>query len=133
MAQNKPALKDISKTELADAYSKLKARTEKASRVAREEGERLTHDVITLGSAFGSAYGIGALAADAASDEEAKEATQVMGVDYDLLGGGVLLGAGLFKVAGKSSDMLRCAGVGVLSQYLGRMAYQMGREGMGEE
>ena len=131
MAKEKTSLSQISKTELADAYSKLKSRTEKASRIAKEEGEKLTHDIITLAAAGGSAYGMGSLVGDL-EGEEAKEASQIMGVDYDLLGGGVLLGAGLFKVAGKSSDMLRCAGVGVLFQYLGRMAYDMGREGMGE-
>jgi len=134
MAKEKTSLSQISKTELADAFAKLKARTDKASQIAKAEGEKLTHDIITLAAAGGAAYGMGSLVGDAEpGSDEAKEASQIMGVDYDLIGGGVLLGAGLFKVAGKSSDMLRCAGVGVLSQYLGRMAYDMGREGMGEE
>lgn len=125
----KPALKDVSKTELAEAYSKLKSRTEKASRLAKEEGEKMLHDVVTLGAAGGAAFGMGSLVKDMdPSSEEAKEASQFMGVDYDLLGGAALMGMGLFKVAGKSSDLLRSAGVGVLSQYLGRVAFKAGHE-----
>ena len=58
-------LKDITKNELAEQYTKLKARTSKAAVVAKREGESLVEDVIVIATAGGLSYMMGGYHQDA--------------------------------------------------------------------
>ena len=123
---------DISKKELMDAYGKLKTRTKRANDVAKKEGEAMMNNLITVASAGGIGWYIGDATKKAikgkvgldAQIKAAKKATQVSGVDVDLLIGGGTLAAGMMKWGGKFSPTLSAIGTGVLSGY----AYRRGRE-----
>lgn len=132
------SLKDVSKTELAEQYSRLKARTKSAQATAKKEGEALIEDVVTLASAGGMGYLMGqrhAEAEDAAlkeglSGSDLEEAIadggQVGGIDLDLLVGGAATAAGVFKLGGKMSNTVRRAGIGALAAYATRMGRDRG-------
>jgi len=128
-------LANTSKTELAEAYGKLKARTQKQADAAKKETEMLVENALTIGSGFGLQYYMGMLEAQADSDseEDIKEKQQVMGLDKDLLVGAAATVAGMMKVGGKMSDTVRAVGVGALTSYAGRMAYEMGLDSQEEE
>lgn len=116
-----PALKDISKTELAEAYSKLKSRTSRANDIAKREGEALIGDAITIGSAAGLGAYMG-YAGRGKTGEELKDAQQLVGFDVDLLVGGAATAIGLMKWGGKMSDTMRKVGVGGLCSWASRAA-----------
>ena len=130
MAAKEAALKDVSKSELAEAYSKLKARTKNAQTTAKKEGEALIQDAITVGAGGGLGYLMGDRAGgiDQSLTGEAREdaladAQQVGGIDLDLLVGGAAAAIGLMKLGGKMSDTVRAVGIGGLTEYAGRVAY----------
>jgi len=127
-------LANVSKTELAEAYTKLKSRTQKAQDAAKKEGEALIEDALTIGAGAGLQYYMGMLEAQADSDseEDIKAKQQVMGLDIDLVVGGAATVAGMMKLGGKMSDTVRAVGVGALTSYAGRMAYEAGLESQEE-
>lgn len=125
------SLADISKKELAEQYAGLKRRMDKSRKQARDEGEALIRDVITVGSGAGVGYLMGSRAASAgagASEEELAEAQQIAGVDMDLVIGGGLAAVGLMKMGGKMSDTVRAAGIGALTSWASRLAHEKGLE-----
>ena len=138
------ALKDVSKQELAEAYSKLKARTKNAQMQAKKEGEALVEDVITIASAGGLAYLMGQRHAQAAKDAIADNKTgedlekavaeggQIAGIDIDLLIGGAATAAGMLKLGGKMSNTVRKIGIGGLSAYAARLGNEKGVESVTE-
>ena len=123
-------LADISKKELAEQYAGLKRRMDKSRKQARDEGEALIRDVITVGSGAGVGYLMGQKEASVAggSDEELAEAQQIAGVDMDLVIGGGLAAVGLMKLGGKMSDTVRAAGIGALTSWASRLAHEKGLE-----
>jgi hypothetical protein len=124
-----PALKDVSKKDLAEQYHRLLMRTKKANTVAKREGEALVRDVVTLGSAAGFAFFMGTRARDAiANGTDVEESQQMGGIDLDLIVGGASAVSGLAGWGGKMSESLRAVGVGVLSGYAGRRIYARGME-----
>ena len=126
------SLADISKKELAEQYASLKRRMDKSRKQARDEGEALIRDVITVGSGAGVGFLMGKQAAGAgagASEEEIAEAQQIAGVDMDLAIGGGLAAVGLMKMGGKMSDTVRAAGIGALTSWASRLAHEKGLEG----
>ena len=129
------ALKDVSKQELAEAYSKLKARTRNAQVVAKKEGEALISDALTVGTGWGVGYVMGQRVADVdPTDEDAMaEAQQMAGIDIDLLIGGSAAVIGLMKLGGKQSDAVRAIGIGALAEWAGRLGYEQGVESKEEE
>lgn len=126
------SLADISKKELAEQYASLKRRMDKSRKQARDEGEALIRDVITVGSGAGVGYLMGQKYAeaggDAASEEEIAEAQQIAGVDMDLAIGGGLAAVGLMKMGGKMSDTVRAAGIGALTGWANRVMNEKGVE-----
>ncbi len=130
------ALKDASKTELADAYSKLKSRTKSAQVQAKKEGEALIEDVLTVASGGLVGYMMGQRYAQAQKDgEDAEgiaEAGQVGGFDLDLLVGGAATAAGMMKLGGKMSNTVRKIGIGGLTAYAVRRGTAMGAESVNE-
>ncbi len=141
------ALKDVSKQELAESYSKLKARTKNAQTQAKREGEALVEDVLTIAAAGGLGWMMGQRHADAAeaaikdghaagSEKYAElvaEGGQVAGIDLDLLVGGAAAAAGMFKLGGKMSNTVRKVGIGGLSAYAARIGYEKGEDSVTEE
>jgi len=141
------ALKDVSKQELAEAYSKLKSRTKNAQLQAKREGEALVEDVLTIAAAGGLGYLMGQRTAEGAVDaikaghavgsekfnEMVTEAGQVAGVDLDLLVGGAATAAGMLKLGGKMSNTVRKIGIGGLAAYATRMGTEKGEESVTEE
>lgn len=139
------ALKDASKQELAEAYSKLKARTKSAQIQAKAEGEALVEDVLTIAAGGGLGYLMGQRQAEGAEaarrenksqeeiDEAAAEGGQIAGIDMDLLIGGAATAAGLFKLGGKMSNTVRKIGVGGLTAYAARIGRDKGEESVKEE
>jgi len=141
------ALKDVSKQELAEAYSKLKSRTKNAQMQAKREGEALVEDVLTIAAAGGLGYIMGqrhAEAAEAAIKEGHAEGSEKYaemvaeggqvagGIDLDLLVGGAATAAGMFKLGGKMSNTVRKIGIGGLSAYAARMGYDKGEDSVSE-
>lgn len=125
------SLADISKKELAEQYASLKRRMDKSRKQARDEGEAIIRDVITVGSGAGAGWLMGSRAASAgagASEEEIADAQQIGGVDMDLAIGGGLAAVGLMKMGGKMSDTVRAAGIGVLTSWASRLAHEKGLE-----
>lgn len=123
-----PALKDVSKTELAEAYSKLKSRTTRANQIAKQEGEALVRDALTVGSAAGLGLLMGYMAKGETDPTKIKEAQQVAGFDIDLVVGGAAAAIGLMKYGGKMSDTMRAVGVGGLCSWASRAAEAAGAE-----
>lgn len=135
-------LKDVPKAELAEAYSKLKARTKSAQDASKKEGEALVRDAITIASGGALGYYMGMMEGDAdikpgmtddEKDEAIAEAQQMAGIDIDLLVGGAAAVAGLMKLGGKMSDTIRAVGVGALAEWAGRTAYNSGLESAAED
>jgi hypothetical protein len=141
------ALKDVSKQELAEAYSKLKSRTKNAQLQAKREGEALVEDVLTIAAAGGLGYLMGQRHADGAEaalkeghqegsekyNEMVAEAGQIAGgIDLDLLVGGAATAAGMFKLGGKMSNTVRKIGIGGLSAYAARVGYEKGEDSVTE-
>jgi len=134
------ALKDVSKIELAEAYSKLKSRTKNAQMQAKKEGEQLVEDVVTVFASGGLGYLMGQRHEQAAMEGMANglageeletytaEGGQIAGIDLDLLVGGAAAAAGMFKLAGSSSNIVRKVGIGGLSAYAARVGIDKGRE-----
>ncbi len=128
--------KEVSKKELAEAYAKLKARGKNAQEVAKKQGEELIRDAITVASGGALGYYMGMMEGEADTagkepgteeyDEAVAENQQVAGIDLDLLVGGAAAAAGLMKLGGKMSDTLRAVGVGALTEWAGRTAYESG-------
>lgn len=124
---------DISKKELMEAYGKLKTRTKRANDVAKKEGEAMMNNLITVASAGGMGWYLGDAQKKAAKGKSAtdaakamKKATQVSGVDVDLLVGGGALAAGMMKWGGKFSPTLSAIGTGVLGGYAFRRGLEAG-------
>jgi hypothetical protein len=113
---------DISKTELMEAYSRLKTKVKKSNDMAKREGEAMMRDFMTIGAGAGLAAYM-AYMAKGKSGQAAIDAQQVGGLDLDMLIGGGALAAGMFKWAGKMSDSLRAIGVGGLTAWASRVAY----------
>jgi hypothetical protein len=138
------ALSDVSKTELAELYSKLKARA-KADKVrAAKEGEQLLEDAMCIAAAGGLGYLMGqrheAAEIDALKNNKTPEETetliaesgQIAGIDLDLLVGAAAMAAGMFKLGGKMSDAVRRVGTGGLAAYAARIGNTKGRESASE-
>lgn len=130
-------VKKISNKELAEAYAKLKSRTKNAQDSAKQQGEDLIRDAITVASGGALGYYMGMMEAEGgadleigseAYDEAVAESQQIAGIDLDLLVGGAAAAAGLMKLGGKMSDTLRAVGVGALAEWAGRTAYDSGLE-----
>lgn len=144
MAKEDAALKDVSKTELAEAYSKLKARGKSAQLQAKKEGEALIEDALTLAAAGGLSYLMGqrheeaklAAEKEGLSEDKVLEATaeggQVAGIDLDLLIGGAATAAGLMKLGGKMSNTVRKIGIGGLAAYAARIGRDKGIDSVHE-
>jgi len=140
------ALKDVSKQELAEAYSKLKSRTKNAQMTAKKEGEMLVEDALTIAAGGGLGYLMGQRHAEAAeaalkegiaegSEEMEKavaEGGQIAGIDLDLLVGGGAAAAGLLKLGGKMSNTVRKVGIGGLTAYAARIGREKGIESVTE-
>jgi len=141
----KAELKDVPKAELAEAYSKLKARTKNAQEASKKEGEALVRDAITVASGGALGYYMGMMEGEASTDKEwgtaddtkkeeiLAEYQQMAGIDIDLLVGGAAAVAGLMKLGGKMSDTVRAVGVGALTEWAGRTFYNSGLESATEE
>lgn len=127
--------KEVSKKELAEAYAKLKARTKNTQEAAKKQTEEFVRDAITVASGAGLGYYMGMMEAEAEStDEDAiAEQQQIAGIDIDLMVGGVAAIAGLTKMGGKMSDSIRAIGVGALTEWAGRTAYDSGLASKEEE
>lgn len=120
---NTPAVKSgLSRKELEEAYVKLRSKGKKANEIARREGEGMMRNLVTVASAGGMGWYIG----DAANKGNA---TDVSGIDIDILVGGGALAAGMMKWGGKFSETLSAIGTGVLSGYAYRMAEEKGKAG----
>lgn len=145
VAKEDAALKDVSKTELAEAYSKLKSRTKNAQVQAKKEGEMLIEDVLTIAAGGGLGYMMGqrhaeaeeaALAEGLSGDDLAAaiaEGGQVAGIDLDLLIGGGAAAAGLLKLGGKMSNTVRKIGIGGLTAYAARIGMEKGKDSVQAE
>lgn len=144
MAAKDAALKDVSKQELAEAYSKLKSRTKTAQIQAKKEGEALVEDALTIAAGGGLGYLMGQRHAEAEeaaikeglSGEQLSEAIaeggQVGGIDLDLLVGGAAAAAGLLKLGGKMSNTVRKIGIGGLTAYAARIGREKGIDSVKE-
>lgn len=132
MAAKDAKLSQISKTELAEAYSRLKGRISKQAASARSQNEKMISDAITVASGGGLGYYMGKMeqeAGGAAATEDAlAEKQQLAGVDLDLLVGGVAAAVGLTGMGGKMSDAVRAVGVGALTEWAGRVGYDKGTQ-----
>ena len=102
------ALKDVSKQELAESYSKLKARTKNAQIQAKREGEALVEDVLTVAAAGGLGMVMGQRLAEGEKAGKTGEAlaaeAQMGGIDIDLLVGGAAT-AGRVRAASSTGDV----------------------------
>lgn len=127
--------KEVSKKELAAAYAKLQARTKGAQKAAKEQTEEFVRDAITVVSGAGLGYYMGMLEAEAESEDEdaIAESQQIAGIDIDLAVGGVAAIAGLTKMGGKMSESIRAIGVGALTEWAGRTAYDSGLTSKSDE
>lgn len=144
MATKDASLKDASKTEIADLYSKLKSRTKSAQMQAKREGEMFVEDALTVASAGGISWLMGqryataeaAARAENKSPEDIEAATaeggQVAGVDLDLMVGGAATVAGMLKLGGRQSNTVRRIGIGALSAYAARMGMDRGHDSVTE-
>jgi len=137
------SLSNISKTELAEQYAKMKNRQQKAAQTAKAEGEALIRDAITVGTGFGVGFvmgrkrqeGLEAAGLDATQEDIEKEiakAQQIGGIDMDLAIGGGLAAMGLAKLGGKMSDTVRAAGIGALTSWASRTGHEKGMDGARE-
>lgn len=129
MAQAK--LSEVSKKELADAYSKLKSSIKNKREKEKVKTEQLVSDVVTLASAGGLGYYMGMLESEAgvgASEEEIAEKQQIAGIDLDLAVGGGLAIVGLMDLAGGMSGTVRAAGIGGLAEWAARVGREKGLE-----
>lgn len=129
MAQAK--LSEVSKKELADAYSKLKGSIKRKRENEKAKTEQLVADVVTLASAGGLGYYMGRLESEAgvgASEEDIAEKQQLAGIDLDLAIGGGLAVVGLMDMAGGMSNTVRAAGIGGLSAWAARVGREKGLE-----
>ena len=134
--------KEVTKKELAEAYAKLKARGKTTQETAKKQGEEFIRDAITVASGGALGYYMGMMEGEGGEgltsgteeyDDAVAEAQQVAGLDLDLLIGGAAAIAGLTKMGGKMSDTLRAIGVGGLTEWAGRTAYDSGLESAMEE
>ena len=140
MADTKEA---ATRKELAEAYGKLKAKGKATQVAAKQQGEELVRDAITVASGGALGYYMGMMEGDGGKDLSAgtdeyddavSEAQQIAGIDIDLLVGGAAAAAGLMKLGGKMSDTLRAVGIGGLAEWAGRTAYESGLDSAsGEE
>jgi len=131
MPAEKTKLSQISKTELAESYSKLKAKNQKKLATARAESEQMITDAITIASGGGLGYYMGMMEAEAgpgATAEQVAEKQQIAGIDIDLLVGGAAAAMGLTGMAGKMSPTVRAVGVGGLTAWASRVGTEKGRE-----
>lgn len=144
MATKDAALKDTSKQELADQYSKLKSRTKSAQLQVKKEGEMMIEDALTIASAGGISWLMGqryAQAEDAAKKDgkggEELEAAiaeggQIAGIDLDLMVGGAATVAGMLKLGGRQSNTVRRIGIGALAAYTSRLMLDKGHDSVTE-
>lgn len=140
MADKKANLSQISKTELAEQYSRLKLKDKKSKQEAKLAAEAFIADLITVGSGAGMGALMGnlvgntdlsqaALAQAQQEDPEATEAdliaanTQFFGIDYDLGISGLAAGLALSGYAGKMGGVVRAVGVGGLTGWAARKAF----------
>jgi hypothetical protein len=115
---------NASKTELAEVISRYKLRDKRSRAKAKAATEQLTSDLVTVASAAGMGYFMGRQVGGAGGDaSKLEEATQLMGVDYDLAISGAAAAIGLTGMAGGMSDFMRSVGIGGLSAYAGRRAF----------
>ena len=118
---NSPAVKSgLSRKELEEAYVRLRSKSKRANDIAKREGEGMMRNLVTVASAGGMGWYIG----DAAKKGTA---TDIQGIDIDILVGGGALAAGMMKWGGKFSETLSAIGTGVLSGYAYRMAEEKGK------
>lgn len=122
----KSPLSNVSKTEIAESYSKLKGRIQKAQTVARSENEAMIRDAITVASAGGLGFYMGKMEAEGGSVEEIVARQQIAGIDIDLLVGGAAAAIGLTKMGGKMSDTVRAVGIGGLCSWASRYGHEKG-------
>jgi len=123
-ALKKADLSSISKSELAEVVARYKARDKKSRAKAKQATEQLTADLVTVGSGAAMGYLMGYRVANAEAGEgKLEEATQLVGVDYDLAISGAVAALGLTGMAGGMSDFLRNVGIGGLTAYAGRRAF----------
>lgn len=134
------SLTEHSKTELAELYSKLKARAKADKTRAAKEGEQLIEDVMCIAAGGGLGYLMGQRHEAAHIEGTAKglageeletyvaEGGQIAGIDLDLMVGAAATAAGMFKLGGKMSDTVRRIGVGGLTAYAARIGNDKGRE-----
>ena len=124
MAIQKKDLSTVSKSELAEVVSRYKLRDKRSRAKAKAATEQLTSDLVTVGAAAGMGYFMGRQVGQAGGDaSKLEEATQLMGVDYDLAISGAAAAIGLTGMAGGMSDFMRSVGIGGLSAYAGRRAF----------
>ena len=116
---------NASKTELAEVISRYKLRDKRSRLKAKAATEQLTSDLVTVGAAAGMGYFMGrqVVTADRTKENYLEEATQLMGIDYDLAISGAAAAIGLTGMAGGMSDFMRSVGIGGLSAYAGRRAF----------
>ena len=127
----KTKLSQVSKTELADAYGKLKAKGQKKAQVARAESEQMITDAITVASGGGLGYYMGMMEAEAgpgATAEQVADKQQIAGVDIDLLVGGAAAAVAITGMGGKMGPTVRAVGVGGLTAWASRVGAEKGRE-----
>lgn len=124
MAIAKKDLSTISKSELAEVVSRYKLRDKRARAKAKAATEQLTSDLVVVASGAGMGWFMGRQVAGAGGDKtKLEEATQLMGVDYDLAIAGAAAAIGLTGMAGGMSDFMRSVGIGGLTAYAGRRAF----------
>jgi hypothetical protein len=102
-----------------------KLRDKRSRAKAKAATEQLTSDLVTVASAAGMGYFMGrqVVQADPSKENYLEEATQLMGIDYDLAISGAAAAIGLTNMAGGMSDFMRSVGIGGLSAYAGRRAF----------
>lgn len=124
-ALKKADYSSVSKTELAEIITRYKARDKKSREKAKKATEQLTADLVTVGSgaAMGYLMGYRVVNADRTKENYLEEATQIVGVDYDLAISGAVAAIGLTGMGGGMSDFLRSVGIGGLTAYAGRRAF----------
>ena len=124
MAIAKKDLSTISKSELAEVVSRYKLRDKRARAKAKAATEQLTSDLVVVASGAGMGWFMGRQVAGAGGVKaKLEEATQLMGVDYDLAIAGAAAAIGLTGMAGGMSDFMRSVGIGGLTAYAGRRAF----------
>jgi hypothetical protein len=111
-----PAKQSASKTEVLEAYTRLKGKIKRNNDIAKREGEAMMRDFVTIGSGAGMGYYMSML-------EKKGQSTQILdGIDTDMVIAAGALAAGMFKWGGNMSDTLRAVGVGGLTQWAARLA-----------